>query len=236
MTDQSPPAHRLARPRWLDSRLLLGLLLVLVAVVVGAKVVGGANHSQRVWVTTHALVPGEHLTAGDLTVGHARLYGRGDRYVLADGAVPDGNVVTRAVGSGELLPFRAVSSHPGADHSRLVTLPVSSGHYPAKLGHGDNVDVYVTPEHSGNKPAGQPRRVLSAAAVQSRDGGSRNLASAASTVSVVLAVPTARVPTVVAAAHAGAIDLVRVPAGAGRTLASAGHAARATEQGSASAP
>ncbi len=216
MTDPSPSARRLAKPRWLDGRLVLGLLLVLIAVVVGAKVVGGADDSQQVWVTKHALVPGEHLTANDLTVGHARLYGRADRYVLADGTVPKGYVATRAVGAGELLPFRAVSRGANTRHSRLVTVPVSPGHYPAGLGHGDRVDVYVTAEHPSNKPAGKPHRVLSAVPVQSRDGGSRKLGAAGSTVSVLLAVPDDKVAGVVAAVHAGSIDLVRVPERAGK--------------------
>jgi hypothetical protein len=211
MADPSPPARRLARPRWLDGRLVVGLLLVLVAVVVGAKVVGGADHYQQVWVTRHALVPGEHLVADDLVVGHARLYGRSDAYVSAGSSVPKGYVVTRAVGAGELLPYRAISTHGRSGSSRLVTVPVTPGHYPADLGHGDLVDVYVTPEHPANKPASKPRRVLVAAAVQSRDGGSRGLGSAGSTVSVLLAVPRQHVSDVVAALHAGSVDLVRVP-------------------------
>jgi hypothetical protein len=196
---------------------VVGLLLVLVAVVVGAKVVGGADDYEQVWVTEHALVPGERLTAADLSVGHARLYGRADHYVLADGSVPKGYVVTRAVGAGELLPFKAVSSRAATDHSRLVTVPVNPGHYPSGLGHGDLVDIYMTPDHPTGKPASKPSLVLSSAAVQSRDGGSRGLGSASSTVSVLLAVPDGKVSDVVAAAHAGSIDLVRVPRHAGKS-------------------
>src|SRR5687768_14738118 len=37
----SPTARRLALPRWLDTRLVLGVLLVLVSVLVGARVLSG---------------------------------------------------------------------------------------------------------------------------------------------------------------------------------------------------
>ena len=44
MTDlPAPTATRLTRARWLDARLLIGLLLVLLSVVIGAKVVADAD-------------------------------------------------------------------------------------------------------------------------------------------------------------------------------------------------
>ena len=68
MSGQSPRANRLGSPRWLDTRLVLGILLVLLAVVVGARVFASADHYSRVYVARRALVPGEHLTATDLDV------------------------------------------------------------------------------------------------------------------------------------------------------------------------
>ena len=51
MTDVpgSPAASRLTSPSWRDSRLILGVLLILVSVLVGAKVLSGADVSQQVW-------------------------------------------------------------------------------------------------------------------------------------------------------------------------------------------
>ncbi len=41
----SPKAGRLATPGWVDGRLVLGVLLVLVSVVVGARVLSAADRS-----------------------------------------------------------------------------------------------------------------------------------------------------------------------------------------------
>lgn len=44
----SPAARRLASPRWLDGRLVLGVLLVLASVLVGARLLSSADRSQQV--------------------------------------------------------------------------------------------------------------------------------------------------------------------------------------------
>lgn len=207
----SPRARRLAAPRWLDLRLAVGVLLVLVAVVVGARVFASADRYARVYVAAHALVPGERLAAGDLRVGRARFDGQGGRYVAAAATPPTGYVVLRYVGAGELLPRAALATAAGPSAgTRLVTVPVQPGHLATDLGHGDLVDVYVTakPPAGGRVPT--PTRVLAAVPVDSTDGGSRTLGGNAS-VAVVLAVPVAAVPDTVRAVEGGTIDLVRVP-------------------------
>lgn len=207
----SPRARRLATPSWLDLRFALGVLMVLVAVVVGARVFASADHYTRVYVAAHPLVPGERLADGDLRVGQARFDGQGGRYVAASATPPTGYVVMRYVGAGELLPRAALARAVGPSAgTRLVTVPVQPGHLASDLGHGDLVDVYVTPKSpdAGKVPA--PTRVLSAVPVDSTDGGSRSLGGSSS-VSVVLAVPVAAVPETVKAVESGTIDLVRVP-------------------------
>jgi hypothetical protein len=55
-----------SKPRWLDLRLILGIALVLAAVVVGAEVVQGARHTDRMLAVTHDLAAGTILQIGDL--------------------------------------------------------------------------------------------------------------------------------------------------------------------------
>lgn len=208
----SPPARRVARPRWTEPRLLLGLLLVLTSVVVGSRVVAGADKTSPVYLARRPLAAGQLLGADDVTVGRARLSASGRRYLRADRPPPAGYVLTRPVGAGELLPIGALSAGAAAA-TRMVTVPVAPGHLPPGLSAGDAVDVYVTVKPAGQQGPVRPTRVLSGAAVQSRDGGSRGFAASA-VVSVVLAVPDALVADVVQAVQTGAIDLVRVPAGA----------------------
>lgn len=212
MSDRSPRASRLPTPRWLDARLVIGVLLVLVAVVVGARVFASAGRYTNVYVARHALVPGEHLSAGDLSVGQVRFSGEGGSYVSVAGAAPTGYLVTRYVAAGEFVPLTALSSASSAPAaSRYVTVPVMPGHLPANLEHGDLVDVYVTPKVAAGDRVPPPAGVLFAVAVDSDDGGSQSL-SAGSTVAVVLDVPAAKVATMIHAVESGTIDLARVPA------------------------
>lgn len=213
----APRAARLATPRWLDTRLVLGILLVLFAVAAGARVLASADHYSRVYVAKHDLVPGERLTSDDLAVGRVRMAGDGSRYVAA-GSPVTGYVVARFVGGHELLPVAAVAAGAGpATNTRLVTVPVTPGHLPSGLGRGTLVDVYLTPKSGAGATAAEPTLVLANAAVQARDGGSRSFGGD-STLAVVLSVPADRVPDVVHAVESGTIDLVAVPPSAAATV------------------
>ena len=206
----SPRAARLAVPRWLDARLVLGVLLVLFAVVAGARVFASADHYSRVYVAKHDLVPGERVSAGDLAVGRVRLDGQGSLYVAA-GSAPVGYVVTRYVGAHEFLPVGALAAAtPQDSDSRLVTVPVAPGHLPPGLTHGALVDVYLTPKAAAGTAPPPPTLVLANVAVQSREGGSRTFGGD-TTLAVVLTVPADRVADMVHAVESGTIDLVAVP-------------------------
>jgi hypothetical protein len=213
----SPRATRLVAPRWLDVRLALGLLLVLVSVLAGARILAAADDYSVVYVAAHALTPGEHVTAADLTTGRVRLDGQGAFYVAAHGAAPVGYVVTRYVGTHEFVPSAALArALPTGAGDRYVTVPVATGHLPPGLGHGDLVDVYVTPKAGpGSAAAPMPTLVLAGVPVQSREGGGRGFSgSADSVLSVVLTVPAGHVIDVVRAVESGTLDLVAVPASA----------------------
>ena len=95
---------------------------------------------------------------------------------------------------------------------RDVSVPVEAGHLPGDLRAGQQVDVYVTagarPAPATSGPSAGTRLVLEGIAVTARpaEGGVGARANG-----VVLSVPAAEVPALVAAVQSGAIDLVRVP-------------------------
>lgn len=222
---RSARATRVTPPRWLDLRLVLGVLLVLLSVVAGARVFASADRFSRVYVAAHDLVPGEQVASSDLSVGRVRLDGQSDYYVAAAAAPPIGYVVRRFVGAHEFVPLGALApSGAGAD-TRLVTVPVQPGHLPNDLGHGDLVDVYVTAKAAAGAAVPPPVLVLSAVAVDDREGGARTF-SGDSTLAVVLDVPADRVAEVVHAVESGTIDLVRLP----RTAAQAAPSAASTQR------
>jgi hypothetical protein len=211
----SPRANRLPTPHWLDARLVIGVVLVLLAVVAGARVFAGADRETTVYLARRALVPGEHLDRSDLSIGRIRFDGQGRSYIGANGTPPVGYVVTRYVGPGELVPLSALASTATIAPTRLVTVPVPPGHLPQGLGHGDLVDLYVTPKVTGSATGAAtsppPIRVLASVAVDSDDGGAA-ARSGGSTVSVVLVVPVGQVTAVISAVESGTIDVVEVPA------------------------
>jgi hypothetical protein len=206
----SPSASRLSPPSWLDGRLVLGVLLVLVSVLVGARVLAGADSSQEVWSATHDLAPGTVLTGHDVALAKVRLFGSSRRYVA--GRAPVGYVVLRSVGGHELLPHDALTAPGNRVQRREVAVPVSFGHLPTDLASGEVVDLYVTPDDRAQRRgvATAPRLVLSTLVV-SRVTRSSGLASNGQTIPVVLAVDPDQVLAVVQALAEGAVDLVRVP-------------------------
>lgn len=220
----SPKAGRLAPPGWLDGRLVLGVLLVLVSVVVGARVVGAADRTSLVWTAARDLGPGTALTAEDLQATRVRLFEAGQRYLAAPERGFVGYLLDRPVARGELVPAAALQ-RPGAVDVRHVSVAVQPGRYPADLARGQRVDVWATP--AAGQPAGGPtpgpaptgsaasdsRLVLRSLAVASVPAAGGALAAATTERAVVLAVPAGDVAQLVAAMARSRVDLVRVPEG-----------------------
>jgi SAF domain len=206
----SPAARRLATPSWLDARFVFGLLLVLVSVVVGARVLAGADRSDRVYAATRNIAAGTALTAPDLRVIRVRLLDDRAGYVSADGPKPVGYVLDRAIGADEFLPRQALHSGPAVD-VRLVTVPVVSNHYPARLQHGDLVDLYRTAKSPAGAPPTAPTLTLGRVSVEAVNGANPGRLATAVDAGIVLRVPVPDVPRVVAAAQGGALDILGIP-------------------------
>jgi hypothetical protein len=209
----SPKAARLGSPRWLDGRLVVGVLLVLTSVLVGAKVLAGADTSQQVWVASHDLAPGTVLAAADLQTGKVRLFDASRRYVA--GAKPVGYVVRRGISKDELLPVDSLSAPGKVVARRDITVPIATGHLPPDLARGEQVDVYVTPDdkaarRTAAKDPLAPRLVLESLTV-SRVVHSGGLGSSGQDQPVVLSVDPSQVLALVQAMSEGRLDLVRVP-------------------------
>jgi len=135
-------APRLRRPSWRDPRLLIGLVLLLTSVALGARVVALADHTEPVYAARDTLPTGTPLTVDVLKVVRVRLAGTGAAYLDAARPLPSGQVLTRAVGSGEIVPLSSIAS---ADRllSRPVSLPID-GEPPAGLAVGGLVDVWAS--------------------------------------------------------------------------------------------
>ena len=184
----SPVPRRVRPPRWLDLRLVLGVLLVLGSVLLGARVVTGADATVPVWSAGGDLAAGTVLGADDLVAVSVRLDDVAGQY-LATSTRPEGRVLGRAVRAGELLPRSALEEATGLVQ---LALPVQAGYVPPGLTRGQVVDVYAVADPAvgaTGQTGGDVDLVVSAAPVQAVTGrGDGVLSTATTTVQVVVAV------------------------------------------------
>ena len=201
--DAGPAPRRVRPPRWLDLRLVLGVLLVLGSVLLGARVVTASATTTPVWAAAGDLAAGTALSADDLVAVDVRLDDSAGAY-LSTSTRPAGRTLSRPVRSGELLPRAALDTVGGTVQ---LALPVQAGYVPPDLHRGQLVDVYAVP--SGTTPAAVApgdasgttvTTVVTGATVQAVSGRAQGvLSTATTTVQVVIAVAADRAPTVLAA-------------------------------------
>ena len=184
-----PVPRRVRPPRWLDLRLVLGVLLVLGSVLLGARVVTAADATVPVWSAAGDLAAGTVLAEDDLVAVSVRLDDAAGAY-LATSTHPEGRVLGRAVRAGELLPRSALEEASGLVQ---LALPVQAGFVPPSLARGRVVDVYAVADPAvgaGVQTGGDVDLVVSAVPVQAVAGrGDGVLSTSTSTVQVVVAVP-----------------------------------------------
>ena len=137
------PAARLRVPSWRDGRLLMGVVLLLASVAVGARVVAAADDTVPVYAARDVLPTGSPLTAEDLVVARVRLTGTAASYLDATRPPPSDGILLRSVGRGELVPSSAVGS-AGMLTTRPVSVPLD-GAVPEGLVEGGLVDVWASP-------------------------------------------------------------------------------------------
>jgi hypothetical protein len=195
----APVPRRLRPPRWLDLRLVLGVLLVLGSVLVGARVIGAADATVPVWAAQGDLAAGTVLAADDLAVVDVRLDSVAGGYVSAT-VRPEGRTLARAVGEGELLPRAALEA---ADELVRVALPVQAAWVPPGLRRGQLVDVYAVADPATGAVGaaeGGVDLVVGNAPVQALSGAADGvLSTPTTTVQVVVSVPADDAPDVFAA-------------------------------------
>jgi hypothetical protein len=205
----TPAASRLRQPSWLDGRLVVGVVLVLLSVVVGAKIIASSDRYDVVWAASRDISPGTTLLKGDLVRVKVKFKDHGGLYVSAQGPSPAGRTTVQPLVDGQLIPLAAVPAQSTAD-VRLVTVPVAKLHMPRGNDlHGQQVDVYVTPKSTAGGAAASPQLVLANVTIADTITDSSLGGSGGS--GVVLSVPVPYVDAVVAAAQQGSVDLVRVP-------------------------
>ena len=207
----SPSAKRLQRPSWRDSRLVVGLLLVVVAATLGAKAVASADDRVPVWVAASNLVAGDKVEEASFARADVRLADGMNSYPAADAPPPTGSFMLRDVRAGELVPASAVGGADGVDVQRVTVRADAMS--TTGLARGSRVDVFVTPKTSTQSDATtttRTKKVLESAAVAAVLTSTGGFGSGSMT-SVQIYVPSDKVQPLVEAVDADA-KLTLVPA------------------------
>jgi hypothetical protein len=160
----SPPATRIRRPRWRDPRLVVGLAVIAVCALLGARSLAAAHDTVSVWAVRGPLDAGRRLDEGDLVRREVGFVDQvdADRYLSARSALPAGSVLARPVGAGELLPRSALAAGTAGPVTE-VPLSVDAEAVPATVHEGSTVDVWVTTRTaaSGERtPAARPSTLV----------------------------------------------------------------------------
>lgn len=213
MSDVRVPAVRLKAPSWRDGRLLVGILIVLASVVLGARVVAAAGRTVPVFVAVADLPTGHPVSASDVRSVRVHLAPGVAGYLSARGGVPAGTVLVRPVGAGELVPVAAVAG-ASAVTRRPVAVPVPAP-LPGGLRPGVGVDLWSSAKEVGTGATGYapPVRIAQAAEVYAVTAAGSGLGGAAGS-SVQVLLDEGQVRSVLDALANGAkIALVPMPAG-----------------------
>lgn len=149
----TPKAARLQKPSWRDTRLLVGVLLVLAATVLGSLTVAAADDRVPMYAANGPLLPGQPLTPERLTRVDVQLGDQAASYLSASAPVPQGSFVLREVRPGELVPRSAIGAE-GDVRVQPLTLRVDANSA-APLLVGSVVDVYVNPVREDGNPTGR---------------------------------------------------------------------------------
>ncbi len=137
----APTPRRLARPKWLNVRVVGGIVLVIAAVVIGAQVIGASSQTAAVWAADRTLAAGTVLSQGDLATVDVNLGDNSNLYLTPGSTSPIGMTVVNPMAKGELLAASAVAA---SGEGRVVAIGVAPGNMPPGVTHGSTIDLYLT--------------------------------------------------------------------------------------------
>lgn len=208
MGEASPAAQCFRAPRWGDTRLWIGLLLLVVSMFAGAKLLSQESEAVTVWQVGRDLSVGaEAIDLKPITVA----LGQAQEDYFSVDEIPAGRL-RFPVESGELLPRSAMTGSQ-QEPSRVITVGVDPFHAPVDVAPGDRVDVWSTPSTSTYLPdspasnrSPDPQLALESVLVERVESDSLGGRKA-----VVLRVTPENVGDLVRASRSGTIDLIKVP-------------------------
>ncbi|HPB72581.1 MAG TPA: hypothetical protein PLX71_06360 [Phycicoccus sp.] len=211
----TPQAQRLRRPSWRDSRLIVGVLLVVLSTALGGYVIAHADDTVPMYAAQRTLVPGQALTQADVRRVDVRLGDGVAPYVSAARDIGSDRFVLRGVAEGELIPAAALGTRDQV-HTQTVAIQVDTTSA-SMLVPGARVDVYVSRPTTGQPGTtgvtyAAPERVLQGVTVAALPDTGSVLGGVVSQRPVHLVIPSEGVQSLVADIDRGAkLTLIPTP-------------------------
>jgi len=122
-------------------RVVGGILLVIAAVVIGARVISASSQTTAVWAAERDLASGTVVGPGDLTSVEVNLGDNAGLYLTPASASPVGMTMVTPILVGQLLPSSALAD---SGSGRVVAIGVEPDKMPPGVAHGSTVDLYLT--------------------------------------------------------------------------------------------
>jgi len=132
-----------------NSRLAMGLALLIIALSAASLISKEANRTVLVWASVGDLAPGQVITPTDITPASALLAQTAKNY-LSSSAQIVGTTVISKISAGDLIPVAAISTEVDSLDKRLVPLTVEITDLPIALVRGDVIDIYAIAKKDSN--------------------------------------------------------------------------------------
>ena len=132
-----------------NSRLAMGLALLIIALSAASLISKEANRTVLVWASVGDLAPGQVITPTDITPASVLLAQTAKNY-LSFSAQIVGTTVISKISAGDLIPVAAISTEVDSLDKRLVPLTVEITDLPIALVRGDVIDIYAIAKKDSN--------------------------------------------------------------------------------------
>ena len=132
-----------------NSRLAMGLALLIIALSAASLISKEANRTVLVWASVGELAPGQVIMPTDITPASVLLAQTAKNY-LSSSAQIVGTTVISKISAGDLIPVAAISTEVDSSDKRLVPLTVEITDLPIALVRGDVIDIYAIAKKDSN--------------------------------------------------------------------------------------
>jgi hypothetical protein len=132
-----------------NSRLAMGLTLLIIALSAASLISKEANRTVLVWASVGDLAPGQVITPTDITPASVLLAQTAKNYFSSSAQIVGTTVISK-ISAGDLIPVAAISTEVDSSDKRLVPLTVEITDLPIALVRGDVIDIYALAKKDSN--------------------------------------------------------------------------------------